>query len=347
VREFAIVVAVVAAFGVTLYGGGQALGVWELPTPSKTANVEKSSAWTVHRGPGFTIELPATWRALGAAETWDTKEFRRRNPKVARFMEIAAEGRNPNNKLTAFDLSAAARRSARRDLFVTNMNVIKAPTPLTRGQMWRRSLDTLRDLPDRVGRLQVARTRIAEQPALRVQMRLRIRTALGPVVLSSLQWSVIAGGYHYVLSYATHERSAARYQSVFARSAASFRVRDATSVNAADGTASFVRRADAICAKHRLPADSGSGAKRMHALAEVFSAQIRQLAALSPPRAAAERYARMLALARRLVAAIEDAAAALERGDAAAAAAAQKRGQRYAERASNIARNLKMFVCAA
>ena len=342
-----------AVFVGVLYGGGNALGVWdefESPwtAPGTRAEGGTPTDWKVHRAAGFSIALPDTWKAVGSKEKWDTAALARSNPRLARFFRTTVSRRIPYMKLIAFDTGPRARRIAQRNLFATNLNVIQARISIPRADLWRREVAALRSLPGRVGPVRRWHADIDGRSALKLRSHIAARSLdKRRLVISITQWSVVAGGYEYVITFTTTKQNERAYAKTFETSAQSLTLLEAPAEPAPDSNA-FADRANDICAAHVVPATGKNitAAQRARRAANVVAAQILELKRLQPPRAQAARYHAMLAAADRLLAAMRRYADAAARKDGNAAGRAMQDVAREGRVASRHARAIGLTVCA-
>ena len=348
VRALVYALGVAGIFFGTLYVGGQALGTWEGPKKpaSRLAPGEVPRHWNIHEAAGFRIALPKSWKLLGPKEDWDRAKFRRLNPEFVKYLGESARRRHPNSKLHAFDVGRRARRIARRELFVTNMGVMKTPVSVRRLKLWSRDLRALESLPNRVGSVRRRAVWIGGHGAMRFRTLVRMRSPNGRrFVLSLTQWSVVAGRYEYVLSFTTTRSGDAAYAAMFDKSAKTFALPGVALRDTARGR--FIREANLICASHFPPSsiEKLGPVQQLHVLTGVVAAQIRAMRLLSPPEESARSYERMLDNADRLLVGMKRYTAALARNNPGAARRAKRVSDRAGTKASRLARALGLRDC--
>jgi hypothetical protein len=338
------------AFAVALAGGvyvvGQAIGMWDAAEPSAgTEGPVIPAGWRIHRAAGIKIALPPSWKVLDPRENWDSSAFRRQNPELAKYIGVARRGRSPNNKLMAFDTSRLAAQTLRRDGFATNLGIIKAPVADPRAAMWKRNLVGLRGIPGRIGPVESRRVTLADRAALSTRVRTEARSTTGRVVLSTAQWSVVEGGYEYVITFGTTRGAERRYAGFVKQMLATLEL---PKPSKRPPPGSFASRANRICDSHLPPASAREleEAPRTRVIARVIAAQVRALRALEPPAALARKCDLMLRYAARLPGEMRRYADSLDAGDKLGAGRARTRGDRAAKAASKLARELGLASCA-
>jgi hypothetical protein len=345
VRALVAMVAFVLFLAGGIYAVATATGMWDVAESERPDDgPDIPDGWRVHRAAGIAVALPSTWIVLGRSEGWDTRAFRRDNPKLARYLGEAARGRSPKNKLMAFDTSPLARTIFRRSGFATNFGIIKTPVSDSPAAIWRRNLVGLRGIPGRIGPVRSRRITLAGRPALSTSFRTEATSARTRAVLSTSQWSVVSGGYEYVLTFGT-VRSAERQYAAFVEQMLETLV--LPEPRKQPPATSFAARANRICDSYLAPASARKlgEAERVRVIARVYVAQIRDLRALEPPPDLAGRYDAMLHHAAKIPDRMRRYADALDAGRERAAAAARARTDRAARAASKLSRELGLTSC--
>lgn len=340
------------AFALALIGGvyavGQAIGMWDVGEAAESSSDDEGPVipvgWRVHRAAGITIALPPSWKVLGPEENWDARAFRRHNPEFARYVGVARRGRSANNKLMAFDTSRLAARTLRREGFVTNLGIIKAPVSASRAAVWKRYRAAVRGLPGRIGPIRSQRVTLAGKPALSTRVRTEVMGSAARTVISMTQWSVVSGDYHYVITFGTARGAEKRYAGFVRQMLASLEL---PKPPRRPPPGSFAARANRVCDSHMPPASARElgEARRTRVIARAIAAQAEALRALEPPAALAGKYDLMLRYAAKLPGEMRQYAGALDAGDDLAAARARTRGDRAAKSASRLAGELGLTSC--
>lgn len=330
---------VVVALGLG-YFGAKALDLME---PLEPAPEPEASGWTNHRGADFSLALPDSWQPIAAGRS-QLVELRQTNPLFAEYVQDALKADDPGSKFQLFDRSAVSQRVAADDHFVTNMGVIRARVDLPRAELWRLDVAGLRGLPNRVGPVSRWHVDVDGREALKLRTRIRVRTPFGDrVLLSMTQWSVVAGGHEYVLTYTTTATGERQYGEIFEQSAKTFHLLASRSDAEAPP---FGERLDDLCATYipRLPPPISS---REHARQRVqgFARLSRTLGAVDPPPASRTDFMRMVAAVDDLVAAERRIARAEALNDNQASYSAAGDAIDASNRAERYARKLGLEEC--
>jgi hypothetical protein len=270
------------------------------------------------------------------------------NPAFEEYVAQARKSGITRNKLQAFDLSPLSRRTVASERFVTNMGVVQARVHLPAAALWQREVRSLEGIPNRVGPVRRWRVRIDGHQALKLNTRVRLRSPQGARhVLSMTQWSVVSGGYEYVLTYVTTARAEPAYAATFEKSAASFALSGTTAPSRPEGEL-FRERVEEACAR-RIPDLPPPLTSYAHAQARArgYALLGRDLRRIEAPKAGRADYKEMIA-------AVDDIAAAQARM-AQAARAGDVQGSYNAvgdvldavNPAVRLARRLRLPECAA
>jgi hypothetical protein len=160
--------------------------------------------------------VPASWIAVdNRVPAHVVERLSRENPRLAPFMRGLAQ-RNSPMKFIALDPVV-------RNGFATNVNVVVAPVPagVTFSDYRRGLVAELRSL---VGTGRIAQSEVTVAGARGLRVRYRFQLKLGTTyTVQTLQYAFLRPGRSVVVTYTTLPRSAARYEAMFERSAASIR----------------------------------------------------------------------------------------------------------------------------
>jgi hypothetical protein len=215
-----------------LFLGLNHTGAWDpnLLRPVEQQGVERDSIeWEVHKVPKerFAISLPRGWNTVtrNPIGREELAQLRKENPKLAGFFADAVVFRNPKVRFRAFDARREVRAAARKELFVSGMNVVRGPAAGSRARTWTRTVQGVRGIPSRVG--PVRRSPLMTKAGNALELRYKVlvrRPSVPPIVLSFRQYSVVAGLKEYVLTFVTTKRQARSYAPTFRKSASTFRL---------------------------------------------------------------------------------------------------------------------------
>lgn len=230
------------------------------------------------------------------------------------------------------------------------MSVSQARVSLPRAKLWRRELEELRRVPKRVGPVRTWHTEIAGQKALKARLRVRARSvARRRVALSVTQWSVVADGYEYVLSFTTAKAHESAYAATFERSAKSLElVEPRPEPEPAPAANDFAEQAHPICLADVWFPEAGTNVtptQRARQAAKRVAEKLRELKRLSPPAGSRREYRAMLAAGERLLAAMRRHADATAAGDGSAAGRAVNEAHRVEREGARHARKLGLGGC--
>jgi hypothetical protein len=231
VRTLIGLVAVTAVFLGTLAVGLRQTGSWDGPLPGLEATAPQEPTlrpqrWTTHNvaAAGVSIALPRGWRAIptGRAGQLELAQLRKKHPRLAVLFGSSLAG-DRTVPFRAFDVAGTA--GARRDLFVTYVDVQRAPAKARTEAIWRNEADALREIPTLRGPVTRSSVHVPRAAAAVFRYRFQIdRFPASPLVLDVTRVSLVVRRMHYVVAFTTTEPQAAAYEPVFARSARSLRV---------------------------------------------------------------------------------------------------------------------------
>jgi hypothetical protein len=169
---------------------------------------------------GFQVSLPADWRTISPSQALspeEMREIREQNPEISRYLD-AVTGPDSPIKFFAFDPDAV-------DGFATNLNVIVLPVgeAVSLDEPVEAARTELERLPTRTSEVEEERLELPAGEAVRLRYRQTIETDNGKQELATTQYSTVAGGTSYILTFTTLPEQLDELDPLFRASAESFR----------------------------------------------------------------------------------------------------------------------------
>jgi hypothetical protein len=229
-RSLVAIVAVTAVFAGTLVGGLSYTGALDpelLQGANDDSAREATAGWKTHSVPkeGFALQLPPRWlggpNGLARAQVerlWSGRPALPRAFRPKQFVPPVAPV-----KFFAFDVSASSLANARRELGITNVNVVREAAKADADALFDSAVRDTAAKSNLIGAVRDDHVRLAAGKALRLRFEVQSQTAGLPIVLSQTQYGVVADRSLYVMTFTTTRRQAALYLRVFERIAMSFR----------------------------------------------------------------------------------------------------------------------------
>jgi hypothetical protein len=204
-----------------------ALGIVLVAAIAAPAGAQPGSGWVRHSGPGFSVQLPASWLDASkdrARLLEKTRELASDDPELAAIMDnlLAAGNSNVAVKMIAFDVAPSSLRTG----FATNLNVVRERTTLSLARWNEEALKTLTAMSFVVQPVWSQRIHLPAGKAFRYRYKARFKVGEvgGKQLQTSItQYALAESGSAYVLTYTTLPRLAGGYRATFDRSAKSFR----------------------------------------------------------------------------------------------------------------------------
>jgi hypothetical protein len=186
--------------------------------PHKTGEAAGLARYEVP-GETFSIGVPTSWNALSADRVFkgaDIDTFAARNPDAGQMVDALKRPDSPM-KFLAFD-------PAKKENFVTNMNIVVEPLPsaVPLDSYVEATLTQLRQASFVSGEIDHERVTLPAGPAEKISYTSRFTYADGTRDVSTLQYALVQGETAYVITYSTVPSLASAYADDFARSAESF-----------------------------------------------------------------------------------------------------------------------------
>ena len=246
-RFAAAIAAIGVLFGLVILGVGAFTGASEGPVAAAPAPAVPAG-WReyVLEGTGFAIAIPPGWMRLT-----------NRDIRVGVVRARGGRSGPVRSRFMALDESAMGRRVARREGFVTNAGVMRAPVVVPRDRLEAQAVRELRIEMRPRGRVKSEFVEMPAGQALRLELKATSPNKRRPL-LALTQYRFFAGGVQYAVTFATTASAARVYRPTFDRIARTFRV-----LERAEGSVSMTEPADANAVRILTKRDAVAAAKGM------------------------------------------------------------------------------------